>query len=99
MNSEYTKVCSFRNFEFGYYVRPDNGCVDEHKVVARFWDKENNFLDEKILSYEDSPGEAVETISQYLKTGVVFHNVYGTQTFSGGIELIYRDGQHVPFKL
>lgn len=99
MECEYNKVCRIENFEFGFYVSPDNGCVDEHKVVARFWDNKNNFLDEIILSYEDSPGEAVETISKYLKKGVVFYNVYGTQTFNGGMELAYRDGQNVPFQL
>lgn len=98
-HSEYITVCSFNNVEFGYYECSDGGCVDEFKVVVRFWDKTKNFLDEKILSFEDSPGEAVESISPHLKKGVVFQNVYGAQTFPGGLELVFRDGQHAPIKI
>lgn len=96
MVNDYSMVCSFGPVEFGYYVQPDGGCVDEHKVVARFWDRHSCFLNEIILAYEDSPGEAIEVISQYMKTGIVFHGFYGKHTFSGGYKLINNGGQFVP---
>lgn len=98
MNNEYTKVCSFDGiFEFGYYTYPDGGCVDEHKVVARYWETDSYFLDEKILAYEDSPGEAIEVISQYVKQGLIFENVYGKKEFNGGYYLVYSEDGYIPF--
>lgn len=96
IDNEYTKVCSFGNFEFGYYEKPDGGCVDEYKAVARFWDKGSCFLDEKILSYEDSPGEAVESLTHYIEQGIVFDNFYGKHSFPGGYNLKYQDGSYTP---
>lgn len=96
MNNEYTKVCSFDStFEFGYYTYPDGGCVDEHKVVVRYWDTDSCFLDEKILAYEDSPGEAIEVIAHYLKQGLVFENFYGKKEFNGGYYLVYSENGYI----
>lgn len=92
-NNEYTSICSFGPVEFGYYEYPDGGCVDEYKVVARYWSRESCFLDEKILSYEDSPGEAVESISHYVENGYFFQSpMYGSYTFSGGCKLLFQEG-------
>jgi hypothetical protein len=96
MGKHYEKICSFGPVEFGYHEQPDGGCVDEYKVVARYWDEDSYFLDEKILSYEDSPGEAVEVIDQYVKEGYVFENFYGKHTFAGGYKLIYSEGKYTP---
>ncbi|MEI2356674.1 hypothetical protein [Mesobacillus zeae] len=95
MLSEFYKICSIDQFEFGYYLRADGGCVDEHKVVVRYWDKNERYLAEKTLAYEDSPGEATEVIAHYLRIGIDLNNL-GEYRFLGGYELKYREGQYVP---
>lgn len=97
--SEYFKVCSFGCYEFGYYETPTGGCVDEYRVVARCWLKKFNFLDERTLSFEDSPGEAVESLSFYVKEGYTFHSCYGKFQFKGGYELVHSNLGHIPVKL
>lgn len=100
-NNEYTQICSFGPVEFGYYEYPDGGCVDEYKVVARYWEEESCFMDEKILSYEDSPGEAVESISHYVENGYCFLSpLYRPYTFTGGYNLLYQNGgSYIPVQL
>lgn len=88
----YNSICSFGLVEFGYYELPDGGCVDEYQVVARYWDKNNCYLDEKILSYEDSPGEAVESISLYVENGMQFNGLKMPYAFPGGYKLQYQEG-------
>lgn len=106
MDFNYVKVCIIYSFEFGYYKRPSDGCVDEYEVVARYWDSQNNFLDEKILSYEDSPGEAVESLSFYVTGGYTFSNCYGEFPYKGGYYLVrtnegyqtVRKGQFIDYQ-
>lgn len=88
MNPNYVKVCSIGSVEFGYYELPSDDCLDEYEVVARFWNRQNNYLDEKILSYEDSPGEAVQSLSFYVTGGYTFINCYGEFHYKGGYYLV-----------
>lgn len=92
MYGEYNFICSFGPVEFGYYEYPDGGCVDEYKVVARYWEKDSCYLDEKVLSYEDSPGEAVESISHYVENGMKCNGIKKSYAFPGGYTLQYQEG-------
>ncbi|MFC0476936.1 hypothetical protein ACFFHF_17165 [Robertmurraya beringensis] len=97
--SHYIRVCSYGNYEFGYYQTPTGRCVDEYQVVARLWLREFNFLDERILSYEDSTREAIESLSFYVEEGYTFHNCYGKYIFSGGYQLVQSDSGIKPVML
>ncbi|MFT9496770.1 MULTISPECIES: hypothetical protein [Bacillota] len=99
MLSEWYSICSIKPFEFGYYERPDGGCVDEYKIVARFWDRENLFLHERIIGYEDSPGEAVQRIADVLENGCTFVQSEENFVFPGGYKIYHQEGNYYPLLL
>jgi hypothetical protein len=77
----FTKVCSINHLEFGYYLYQSDAAVDQYQCVV--YDSQNR--QQKILAYEGSTGEAVETIGKFLKSGF---QLFETE-FSGGYELDY----------
>lgn len=65
---EYTKVVTIEENEIGYFHSPGEGCVDEYRIMA-FNEKLKR---QQVLSYEDSPGEAEQTIERFVREGFQF---------------------------